>query len=260
VAPSRLTASLRATATRAWLPVLIIVLWQWSVSGSSNPFFPPPLAILESLAVLAEGRFWTRTMIPTLTLLGFGYSVGATAGIVLGTLIGASEGIRRVFTPIGVFMRSVPTAAKLPVILAAVGIGSTSLYLAVSLAVFFNVLVVTIIGVSRVSPQLTDAAKILGVRGSALTWRVKFPAATGDILLGLQSALQGAILVTILVETLASGFGVGSFLQEAQSLFRLPQMWAAIVILGVIGMSFNELFNTLERRVVPWYFATRGGE
>jgi ABC-type nitrate/sulfonate/bicarbonate transport system permease component len=244
-------------AARLWLPLTICLLWEIVARLSPNIFFPPPSEIGSAFLSVSPLGFWTNTLSPTLSVLVIGFVSGGFFGVLVGVFLGTHEPLRKVTYPIGVFVRSVPTAAKLPVILGIVGIGAEALYLAVFLAVFFNVLVVTMLGVARVHQKTLEAAQILGLGWWRTSFGVKLPAAMGDVLTGLQSALQVAILVTVLVETLASGFGIGSFLQDSSSLYRFSEMWVALITLGLIGIVGNETFHLIERRAVPWYFATR---
>ena len=248
----------RALATALWLPVVVFALWQLVAWRSNNIFFPPPSTIVEALADVVTAEFLLETVAPTLQLLLTGFVVGAGTGVVVGTLLGSHEGVRAVFSPIVVFLRSMPTAAKVPVLLGILGIGVQSLYWAVGLSVFLNVAIVTMLGVARVPVEVTNTGRVLQLGWVRQTFGVRLPAATGDILTGLQAALQVAILVTILVETLASGAGIGQFLLNAQYTFRIVELWVGLVVLGTIGLIVNETFHFIERGIAPWYFHTRG--
>ena len=79
------------------------------------------------------------------------------------------------------------------------------------------------------------------------------------MLVGLQAALQSAIVAVVLGEILFSPGGIGGFLRQSQELFSITQMWVGILLLGIVGTLANEAFMSLERRLVPWYFSTRGG-
>jgi ABC-type nitrate/sulfonate/bicarbonate transport system permease component len=86
---------------------------------------------------------------------------------------------------------------------------------------------------------------------------VRIPAATGEILTGLQAALQTAVLVMVVSEMLGSGVGLGAFIIRAQSTFMIADMWLGILILGALGVILNGAFHLIEKRLFPWYFASK---
>jgi len=255
MATRRMNTALKALTVRLWLPIILLIVWESVTRQAQNIFFPPPSTIFAKILTQEFGIFWENTVAPTLSVMVGGFLVGSVIGLLAGVLIGSQNETRRIVYPIAVFLKGIPTAAKLPAILSIIGIGTQSLYFAVGLSVFLNVFVVTVLGIAKVHPTALETAKLLNLGWVRTTFAVKLPAAMGDILTGLQSALQISILVTVLVETLASGFGFGAYLLESQSLFRFPEMWGAIMLLGLIGLISNELFHFIERKSFPWFFA-----
>lgn len=253
-----LTMILQSLARKIWFPAFVVLGWEFFGRLGGNAFFPAPSVLLETLVTISSEGFWTEAVLPSLTLMLLGFTGGSLLGILAGVLIGTAEPVRLVLEPIIVFLRSIPTAAKVPVLLGIVGIGQQSLLLAVILAVFFNVTVVTTIGVSRVPTDTLDAAEVLGLSHWRKLVEVRVPAASADIVTGVHNALQISVLVAILVETLASARGLGNFITDSLTLFRISELWVGIAVLGGIGLILNEGFHALEKRVIPWYFEARG--
>lgn len=253
----RVRRMLAGLTVSLWLPIALVAFWEALARFGDSPFFPPPTAIGLSLANLSAADFFERHVAQTLALFAFGVIVGSSSGVMLGALLGARHHIYRLLAPIAVFLRSIPTAAKVPVLLGIVGIGSNTTYLAVTIAVFLNVLVVTMIGVGRVERDFVEAGALLNLGFWRQTFLVKVQAATGEILTGLQNALQIGLLVTVFVEFLISPTGVGSFLRQSQERFQITEMWVALAVTGVMGFLANEGFLALERRLVPWFFTVR---
>ena len=240
-----------------WIPAVLLTLWEYSSQRVDNLFFPPPSAIFVTALQVVSLEFINNHLLPTLGVFAGGFLIGSICGAIVGTLVGSSALAYEVLSPILVFLRSMPTAAKLPVLLGILGIGTQSIYAAVALSVFFNVSVVTMIGVARVHKDTLEASALLSLNKLREMFVVRLPAATGEVLTGLQTAMQVALLVTVLAETLASGRGMGAFLIESQYLFRITEMWLVIILLGAIGVLANQLFLFVERHLAPWYFQTR---
>jgi ABC-type nitrate/sulfonate/bicarbonate transport system permease component len=246
------------TLQRLWFPVLIISIWQLIQNKLDNPFFPPPSKIWESVQYIITPE-WVRNSLSSslITLLG-GYLVGSVLGILAGAILGSNAIMRGVFLPITNFIRCIPSVAKAPVILALLGIGISTRIVTVAVAVFFPVLLVTLRAIANTDERLVEYFKLLGFNYWRALFQVRIPAATGEILTGLQAALQLATLVMVVSEMIGSGTGLGAFVMRSQSTFMIADMWLGILILGVLGVLLQGAFHLIERRVFPWYFASQG--
>ena len=239
----------------SWFPAFVISTWWLVSSTTTNPFFAPPDKVLVTLMrLISDGFFLQIYLGPTIALVFSGYSIGALAGVILGAAVGYNQASFRIFGPIVVYLKSVPSAARVPVLLGIVGIGTQSLILAVAISVTFHVAMMTMGGVARVNQATLTATKILNIGFFHQLMLVRIPAAAGDILSALQTGLQGSILAAILVETLASGQGIGTFTQESLGLLRISHLWVSVLVIGTLGLVLNELFHVLERKLAPWYF------
>lgn len=237
-----------------WFPLVVIAVWWGASETAKNPFFIAPQDVWRALLALRETSFLELYVAPTLIVLFSGYGLGAASGVILGALVGSHPRSLAIFGPIIIFLRSIPSAARVAALIAIFGLGTQSLILTVAFSATFHVAMMTMAGVARTSHTTLDAAQILGIGAIRTLFMVRIPAAAGDILTSLQTSLQVSILVTVLVETVASGRGIGSFTTEALSLMRISQLWVSVLVLGTMGLVINELFHVLERRLAPWYF------
>jgi ABC-type nitrate/sulfonate/bicarbonate transport system permease component len=242
---------------RLWIPLLIVGIWQLIQINLDNPFFPPPSKIWESVQYVITPE-WVRGSLTSslITLLG-GYFIGSTLGVFVGAVLGSNTIAREIFLPITNFIRCIPSVAKAPVILALLGIGLTTRIVTVAVAVFFPVLLITLRGIANTDERLVEYSKVLGFSYWRLLLQVRIPAATGEILTGLQAALQLATLVMVISEMIGSGTGLGAFVIRAQSTFMIADMWFGILLLGVLGVLLQGTFHVIEKRVFPWYFASQ---
>ena len=243
--------------TALWLPVLIIVLWQIVTALFPRPFFTEPRVIVADFIHLADLSWFAINVWPTVWLAIAGYLMGAVFGVFVGVIIGAHEFTYRGFAPLAIFFRSIPSAAIVPVILAVWGIGALSLYIAVTVAVAFQVALVTMVAVFNTPQSVVDTSRIMKLSPWKTLLILRIPAATGQILTGLQAALQVALLVAVTAETLGAGGGMGRFTSDALDTLRLSHMWISAVVLGVVGIVIHYGFSVLEKRLAPWYFGMR---
>jgi sulfonate transport system permease protein len=242
---------------RTWFPVLIIAGWQVIQSQSKNPFFPTPAKIWSSIQYVVTAE-WVKTSLSSslITLLG-GFIAGSALGVLLGSILGANQVAREIFLPITNFIRCIPSVAKVPVLLALLGIGLTTRITTVAIAVLFPVLLTTMRAVANTDERILEYSNVLGFNFWRLLFQVRIPAATGEILTGLQAALQIAVLVMVVSEMLGSGVGLGAFIIRAQSTFMIADMWVGILILGILGVLLNGAFLLIEKKLFPWYFASK---
>jgi sulfonate transport system permease protein len=240
-------------------PSAVLLIWEIFVRNHPNRFFAEPSRIIDTFLTLASWSWIEERVVPTLAVVGAGYFVGSVSGVILGALVGMSPIALRVVGPVAVLLRSTPSAAIIPVILAVFGLGVSSLIAAVATAVGFLVLLVTMVSVARTDSMVLDQAALLRMSAVESLLLLRLPAATGKILVGLQAALQVALLVTVTVEIMAGGQGMGGFTAEALNTMRLNHLWVSVLIMGIVGFIFHEMFHWAEKRLAPWHFAEKAG-
>jgi ABC-type nitrate/sulfonate/bicarbonate transport system permease component len=248
---------LRGIGNRIWFPVSIIVLWQFIQSKSSNPFFPTPSKIWESVQYLVTPQWLFSTIGSSLVTLLVGFFVGSSLGVLFGAILGANEYLREIFLPITNFIRCIPSVAKVPVVISILGLGQFTRMASVIIAVLFPMLLSTLRAVGNTDPKLIENSKLFGFGFWRTLLQLRVPAATGEILAGLQAALQVAVLVTIFSEMLHSEAGLGAFIVRAQNTFVIPDVWLGAIVIGIMGVILNGTFFFLERKLAPWYFAEK---
>ena len=117
----------------------------------------------------------------------------------------------------------------------------------------FPVLLNTIDGVRAVDPTLLETARSYGISGLARVRHVVLPAALPQIFAGMRTSLALAVITMVLSEYFSSTSGVGYVLLISKNTFQLGPMWAAILLIGLLGYLLNTLFLLVERRTLAWH-------
>ena len=151
--------------------------------------------------------------------------------------------------------RNTAALALLPVFVLLLGIGETTKISIVAYACFLPVLLNTISGVRTVDPLLVKAARSLGLGSLALFQKVVLPAAVPTIFTGIRMAGTSSILVLVAAEMVGAKAGLGYLIINAQSNFQIPDMYAGIITISVIGLLVNTVLVRLERRFSRWRVA-----
>lgn len=249
-----MTKTLVNLAWGLWLPVVLVALW-WFGSANSTVIYVPPLEkIVTKIAEdFADGTLLVA-MGTSLLNLAAGLAIAIVAGVVLGLLIGETERLRLILDPFIHFFRSVPQSALVPLIIGALGIGAAPKIYAVAFACVWPIMLNTIDGTRGVEVGVRRVARVFGVPRMLYYRRVVLPGAMPQIVAGMRVALPIGIVVMVVSELFASNQGLGFYILNASSTFKIPEAWGNALLVGVIGYVLVVLFALFEKRALGWYF------
>jgi ABC-type nitrate/sulfonate/bicarbonate transport system permease component len=246
------------------LLTLVAVLVAWEVLSRTrvlNPqFFPPVTDILTTFFNLWANNVFPPHLAATLWRMALGYGLAVVLGVGLGLVMGRWQAVYDLFEPLVEFARPMPPVALIPVLILLLGIGDEMKVAIVVFASIFPILLNTIDGVRSVHPTLLDVARTFHFTEGDLLRKVIFPAALPQIVAGLRISLAIALIVALVSEMIGATQGLGYFVLQAQRSLRIRDMYAAIVMLALLGFTLNGLFLLAESRVLAWHRASTGQE
>lgn len=241
-------------ATQLWLPALLIALWWFATRDSTSFYFPPLRDVLITLwNDLLHGPLPEYTLISMGNLFA-GLFIAIVAGIALGLVIGEREGLRRVVSPVLNFLRAIPPASIVPIVIIALGLGRTPKIFIVALGCFWPILLNTIDGVRGTSPSIRETVRAYRIPPLMVLWRVALPAATPQIMAGARIAFAVSLVLMVISEFFGADAGLGFYITNASNAFDSKRMWAGTLLVGVLGYILSALFLAGERRILSWYF------
>lgn len=233
-------------------PVALLVAWEIAGRSWGNVYLPPLSTVLERLW---EDWFPDHTvsdLLPSLQRFVSGYLIGAILGIVLGIAIGSSRKVAQYLEPTLEFLRALPAVAIIPVAVLLFGLGSSMRVFVIAFGVLFPVLVNTTVGARNCRQERIDVARMYGLSRLQVIRRVVLPSALPLISAGLRVALPIALIMVVVSELIGGQNGIGFYLLISQSMFNIPAMFAAVVILGVLGNLINAGYARLEKKWLSW--------
>jgi ABC-type nitrate/sulfonate/bicarbonate transport system permease component len=237
-----------------WLPACLFVLWLVGSAGSTSFYFPPLSRILSVLwRDLITGSL-PADMAISLGNMGAGLSFAVVLGVFSGLLIGEYATVRRALTPTLNFLRSVPPAAVVPIVIIALGIGSAPKIFIIALTCFWPVCLNTVDGVRGISPQLVDTARAFRIPRLLYFRRVLLMAALPQILAGVRIAIAVALVLMVISEFFGASAGLGFYINENKQRFAMAETWAGTLLVGLLGYLLSALFLRIERWLLAWYF------
>lgn len=250
-----------------WLVLLAVaVAWQLATMGGRSIFFPPLSEILAQahqswLSGPASSLFLTPAVgsdiVPSLGRLLGGWLLAVVAGVGLGTAIGLVRNLADYLDPVIEFVRAIPPPALIPPFIVVLGLGSDMKVALIAVGVVWPILLNTIDGVRSVDPVLVDTGRTLRTGRLRRLAYIVLPSAAPRIFAGLRVSLSLSLILMVISEMVAATGGIGFTIVQAERSFAIKQMWAGILLLGVLGYLLNTLLLLVERRVLAWHRGAR---
>jgi len=257
-AVQRAGAALGPIAWRILKPSVAIVaflaLWEIAprVGLVDEVFLPPFTTVVEAFFDLVQsGELWQHVS-ASLSRALIGFFVAVVIAIPLGIAIAWYRPVSDFLNPILELFRNTAALALLPVFILILGIGEESKIALVIYACTFPILLNTISGVRTVDPLLIKSASSLGLSPVRLFQKVVLPAAVPTIFTGIRMAAASSILVLIAAEMVGAKAGLGYLITASQFNFQIPNMYAGIVAISVLGLTLNAVLVLIERRLSRW--------
>ena len=246
-------------ALRLSVLAAVVVGWQAATLIVDDPVNWPTFTDVVARfwdAWLTDPDAWVRSIAPSLARLLGGWAGAAMLGIGLGVLIGSSPRARDYVDPIVHFARAIPPPVLLPLFIVLLGIGDAMKVAMIGFGTIWPILLNTADGVRSVEPLHRETARAYRVRARDELLRIVLPSATPRIFAGLRISLSIAVILMVISELVATVNGIGFELLQAQRTFRSLDVWATIVLLGVIGYVLNATLGLVEGRVLRWHGRT----
>lgn len=242
-----------------WVATIgLFAFWEAACRLFAIPSFILPTPS-ESIATLWEfrGAIWFNAWFTFwVTLVGF--AIAVAFGLALGVLIGASAITYSALYPILIGFNSIPKVAIVPVLVVWFGIGTVPAILTAFLISFFPIVVNVATGLATLEPELRDLLRSLGARKIDILLKVGLPRAMPYFFASLKVAITLAFVGSVISETIAGNKGIGYLMLSASSSFRVPLVFAGLLVIAVMGVGMYAIFAVLERRMTGWAF--RGAE
>ncbi len=236
---------------------LVLILGLWEAAGRyawvHKLFFPPASKILVSFfQIVLSGEVLGHVGV-SLWRAGLGYLLAALLAITLGVLMGYWRAVYEAFEVVVELLRAIPPPAIIPVAIVFLGVGDQMKVFIILFSCVFPILVNTMDGVRGVDPVLIRTARTFGLGQGTLIWKVVIPAASPFIMTGLRVALAIALILVVISEMVGATSGIGYFILDAQRSFRIPQMYAGMLVLALLGYLLNRFFLLADSRLMAWH-------
>jgi NitT/TauT family transport system permease protein len=234
--------------------IVILLLWEMvSRKGWIPPLFlPAPSGILlEGWSMLKTGLIF-KHLFASLSRILLGFLIACTLGVFVGILTGFFSIPEAIGNPIIAATFPIPKIAILPLLILWLGIGEPPKVAVIALGVFFPMVINVYTGVKNVDPLLIKAALSLGSNRTRIIKKVILPAVLPMIFAGMKLGIGIALLLVVAAEMVAADAGIGFMILTAADLMQTKKLMVGLLLLSLLGIFFNWLFQRLERFFIPW--------
>jgi NitT/TauT family transport system permease protein len=233
----------------------MLIVWELTCILLAVPSFVLPRPSIVAISLYQNfGTIWfhaERTLLTT--LLGFAFAV--VVGVILGILVGSSRLIYQGLYPVLIGFNSVPKVALVPLMVVWFGIGYVPAVLTAFMLSFFPIAVNIATGIATLEPELQDVLRSLGASRLDVIRRVGLPRSLPYFFASLKIAITLAFVGSVISETLASDRGIGALVEQASANFKIPLVFAGLVVVATLGIAMYAIFAYMEKRMTHW--ATR---
>ena len=234
--------------------VLFGVWWLISVSGFVNPvLLPTPFA---TLGTLIAGMF-TGVMLPdfiaTVIRTFSAFLMAGIIGVPVGVALGSSEKVYRSVEFLIDFFRSTPASALIPMFILFFGVSDFSKVVIAAFSAFLLIVFNSAYGVINAKQSRILAAKVMGANRWRIFKDVLLLESLPQTFIGLRSGISISLVIVIVAEMfIGTEQGLGKRIIDAQQVLNVKDMYASILVTGILGYFLNMLFLIVEKRFIHW--------
>ncbi|MGC3965396.1 MAG: ABC transporter permease [Rhodocyclaceae bacterium] len=239
------------------LVFIVLVLWDLAVRLFKIPAYliPPPLEVLHQL--VTQWKMLLGESLPTIYATMGGFALSVIIGVPIAMLIAYSRTVESYVYPLLVFSQSIPKVAIAPLFVVWFGFGIVPKIIVAFLLGFFPIVVATVMGFKSVEADMVDLARSMGSSRWKMFYKISLPQALPSIFSSMKVSVTLAVVGAVVGEFVGANSGIGYVLQRANGSFDLPLMFAALVVLSLIGVLLFGLIDLVERYAIPWHASQR---
>jgi NitT/TauT family transport system permease protein len=228
------------------------VLWEAVCRAFSISTFvlPPPSAVFAALVQYQKPLFINALHTLWMTSAGFGLSV--VFGIALGLLVGSSRFLYAGLNPLLVGFNSIPKVAVVPILVIWFGVGWLPPVLTAFIISFFPIVVNMATGLATIEPETEDVMKALGASRLDIMTKVGIPRSMPYLFGALKVSITLAYVGCVIGEQNASNLGIGNLITRASADFNVPLIFAALLVLAILGVLLVFIVDVIEARSTKW--------
>lgn len=226
----------------------------------ANPIYlPPPHRVAKAMysAFTAEPKrrdekWLHQSLGDSIYVIAAGFLLSSLIGVPLGVLAGTYDLVARLNEPFVEFFRYLPAPAFGALAVAVLGINEAPKIAIIFIGTFFQQVLVIANTTRKLDPSLLEAAMTLGAKRASLLFRVVVPGIIVDLYKDQRILLGWAWTYLIVAEMIGASSGITWFITQQARYKNFENVYAAIFMIGVLGLTTDLILAWLGRRIFPW--------
>jgi ABC-type nitrate/sulfonate/bicarbonate transport system permease component len=252
---ARVAVTVFWAGTRVFSIVALLVGWELLARSGIFTHFQLP-AFSDVVQRIwkdgVSGDLWVNTGL-TLYRALVSFFICVVGGVLIGMAMSRSTIANWFFDPIVSIGFPMPKIAFLPVVILWLGVFDVSKITITVIDAIFPVIAATVLAIQGVDRHLIWSARNMGASNRELLTQIVLPAASPQIMTGLQVALPLSLIVTVVAEMLMGGYGLGGAMMTASRFANSTGVFAGIVEIAIVGYILVKAMAITRRRLLIWH-------
>ncbi|WP_437680175.1 ABC transporter permease [Sorangium sp. So ce131] len=219
---------------------------------SAAVFLPSPLDVLSAGAALFRERDFLSDILASVYRVTVGFAAAAAVAIPVGLLAGTMKPVDALVQPFNDFLRYLPVASLIPLSILWVGIGDAQKIGIIFVGTVFQLVPLVADTAARVPKHLVELGYTMGASSRHVLLRVVLPWCLPTLYDHCRVALGWAWSYLVVAELVAATSGLGHVIIQSQRFIQTGNVMASILVIGLLGLLFDQLFKLPRRRLFPW--------
>jgi NitT/TauT family transport system permease protein len=237
-----------------------LVVWflAWEIIGHAklSTLVPPFSRVIAAAMTIVPTDKFSAAVAISLRSFALGMALALVVGIPLGVLMARAATLGRILGMwVNIFV-SAPISALVPILMAVIGIGETTVVVTVFLFAVFVIVMDTQVGIKQADRSLVEMARCFGARPYQLYTKVLLLSALPEILAGVRLGVIRGVKGVVIGQLLVAILGVGELFELYSQNFLMEEFWALVIIVFMFALVVSEAVAFLERRV-EYYAGSR---
>jgi NitT/TauT family transport system permease protein len=228
--------------------------WELAVRTGAvdRVYLPTPSTVIGRLPGLFAAGPLRSDVLASLAAVGVGTAIANVIALALALCAYKLMWFRMTIAPVIELIRGIAPLALLPAFLLLFGLGQSSAIAIIVWCAWVPIYLNVLSSLDAIDPTLIRSARAMGAGPVRIVSSVYVPATADGYLTGLRLAFGAGWLAVVAAEMLGSNAGLGFRILEWSQTFRIVDMYAAIVVIGLIGLAINMVVTGAQRRVTRW--------
>ncbi len=241
--------------------VFVIIAWELIVCYGKVPTYILPAPAVVASALISNWGDLASALLNTARTAIFALTLSVVGGVAVAVILAQSRLIELFIAPITVFIQVMPIVAVAPLILIYAPDQSSAQLACAFVVTFFPIMMNTLQGLKDVDRDRADTVRLYTNSRWKMLVLLQMPSAMPGFFAGLKIggglALVGAVVAEFAAGSAGANAGLAFRLLEAQNKLNTPRLFAALVLLALLGAAIFLTISAIDRIALRHWYAAR---